>query len=201
MIDEIKEQIFTIKRWDNNKIIYNCKAQNILEAVERAVKEEVNLSYADLRSADLHSANLSSADLRSANLSSADLRAADLRAANLRSADLHSADLHYADLRSANLHSANLHYAKGVNPVMMLLAYYHINDKINLELMRYDCANLPEGKKLFAKWKKDDVCPYSEGTFQRVANFEQHKKLWSYGKSKTALQLWLMIKKYNEKKK
>jgi hypothetical protein len=70
-----------------------------------------DLSYADLRSANLSYADLSCADLRSANLRSADLSYADLRSANLRSADLSSADLSYADLRSANLRSADLRYA------------------------------------------------------------------------------------------
>ena len=80
----------------------------------------MNLSYAVLHSADLHSAdlryaNLHSADLRYANLSSADLSYADLHSADLRSvnlsyADLHSTDLRYADLRSAYLRSADLSY-------------------------------------------------------------------------------------------
>ncbi|MFA5378081.1 MAG: pentapeptide repeat-containing protein [Dehalococcoidia bacterium] len=65
-----------------------------------------DLSYADLRSADLRSADLSYANLRYANL-----RSADLSYANLRSADLRSADLSYANLRSADLRSADLDFS------------------------------------------------------------------------------------------
>ena len=56
-----------------------------------------DLSYADLRSANLSGANLSYADLRSADLSYADLRSADLRSADLSGANLRSADLSGAD--------------------------------------------------------------------------------------------------------
>ena len=45
-------------------------------AVKWAIKEKANLSYADLRYANLSYANLSSADLRAANLSYADLSSA-----------------------------------------------------------------------------------------------------------------------------
>ncbi|HBB5570575.1 TPA: pentapeptide repeat-containing protein [Listeria monocytogenes] len=64
--------------------------------------ERANLSYADLRRADLNGANL-----RGANLSYADLNGADLRGANLRGANLSYADLNGADLRGANLNWIN----------------------------------------------------------------------------------------------
>jgi len=75
--------------------------------------KRADLSYANLRSANLSYADLSSADLRYANLSYANLSStnlhyADLSYANLRSADLRSTNLHYANLHSANLHSTNL---------------------------------------------------------------------------------------------
>jgi len=60
--------------------------------------ERANLSYANLRSA-----NLSYADLSYANLRSADLSSANLSYANLSYADLSSADLSYANLSYANL--------------------------------------------------------------------------------------------------
>jgi len=69
---------------------------------------KLDLSYADLRSANLSDANLSSSDLRSANLSSSDLISADLSYADLRSANLSSSDLISADLRSADLSYADL---------------------------------------------------------------------------------------------
>ena len=86
-------------------------------AVNWAIKNKAdlsyaNLSYANLRSADLSYANLSSADLSSADLSYANLRSADLSYANLRSADLSYANLRSANLSYANLRSANLRSAK-----------------------------------------------------------------------------------------
>jgi hypothetical protein len=100
------------KRWDLS-IIFECEADSMKLAVELAIKNNANLSSANLSSADLSSANLSSADLSSAdlrwaNLSSANLSSANLSSANLRWANLSSADLRWANLSSANLSSADL---------------------------------------------------------------------------------------------
>jgi len=86
-----------------SKILFEFETDSIKICFEKAVEAKANLSYADLRSANLSSANLSYADLSSANL-----RSANLSSANLSSADLSYADLSYANLRSANLSSANL---------------------------------------------------------------------------------------------
>jgi hypothetical protein len=109
-------------RWYGT-VIFECEAENIREACEKAVTQgqslstadlrDANLSAADLRAADLRDANLraadlSAADLRDANLSAADLRAADLRDANLSAADLRDANLSAADLRAADLSAADL---------------------------------------------------------------------------------------------
>ena len=64
---------------------------------------KADLSYANLRGADLISA-----DLRGANLRGADLRGADLRGANLCNADISGADLRDACLSGANLRGADL---------------------------------------------------------------------------------------------
>lgn len=58
--------------------------------------------------ADLSFANLRGANLRDANLRGANLLDADLRGANLRDADLRGADLRGANLSCANLSNANL---------------------------------------------------------------------------------------------
>ncbi|EAC2264233.1 pentapeptide repeat-containing protein [Listeria monocytogenes] len=73
--------------------------------------ERANLSYADLRRADLSGANLRGANLSYADLRRADLSGANLRGANLSYADLRRADLSGANLRGANLRRANLSYA------------------------------------------------------------------------------------------
>ena len=77
---------------------------------------KANLSYADLRDANLCGANLRYAYLRNANLcganlGNANLRNADLRDANLCGANLGNANLRGADLCCAELRYANLRYA------------------------------------------------------------------------------------------
>ena len=73
--------------------------------------ECANLSYVNLRNAELNGANLSDADLSYANLSGANLSGTDLRDANLRGADLKYANLRGADLRGADLSGAYLNGA------------------------------------------------------------------------------------------
>jgi len=75
-----------------------------------------NLKEANLRESDLRQANLSWADLREANLREADIREATLMEAylsnaNFREADLGEANLKDADLRGANLFKTNLSQA------------------------------------------------------------------------------------------
>ncbi|MBC1807646.1 pentapeptide repeat-containing protein [Listeria sp. FSL L7-0993] len=81
----------------------------------RANLRYTDLSYADLRGANLSNANLGNANLRYtdlsyANLSNADLRGADLGNVDLRSADLSNADLSYTNLRGADLGNVDLSY-------------------------------------------------------------------------------------------
>lgn len=90
--------IFKIRNRLNNKVIYSCKAKNLKEAVEKAVRKKVNLDYANLSYADLRYANLSYADLSYADLSYANLSYADLSYANISSADLRFASLRYTNL-------------------------------------------------------------------------------------------------------
>ena len=90
-------------------------------AVRWAIENDVDLSGAILRYANLYGANLREADLTEANLYGANLREADLteahlsyvnlHGANLRGADLTEADLTEAHLSYVDLHGANLHGA------------------------------------------------------------------------------------------
>ena len=89
---------FEIKHRYSGELLFSIETETMKMAVEAAIKQKANLSYADLSSADL-----SYADLRCANL-----RYADLRCANLRSANLRCANLSYANLSSADLSSADL---------------------------------------------------------------------------------------------
>ena len=76
------------------KLLYTAEnATDVRTALEQAVKEKVDLRYANLRSADLRYADLGYADLRSADLGSANLGSANLRYANLGSANTYQSPL------------------------------------------------------------------------------------------------------------
>ena len=63
---------------------HTCEDNSVKKTVEKAVKNNVSLRYANLSAAYLCGADLRSADLRGAYLRDADLRGADLRGADLR---------------------------------------------------------------------------------------------------------------------
>ena len=105
--------------------IINCKTKetiiedsnlSIRELVESAVKDGVDLAYADFRYKNLQNVDFSGADLEGADFCSADLysvkfclsnlRRAKFIDANLRGAYLGGANLKYADLSRAELDGA-----------------------------------------------------------------------------------------------
>ncbi|EAD8625528.1 pentapeptide repeat-containing protein [Listeria monocytogenes] len=102
-----------------------------------------NLSYADLRRADLSGANLRGANLRRANLSYADLRRADLSCANLRVANLSYADLSYANLRRADLNWINWRDVVGLTVIAVQINTTRKNNQItyikDLEIWTTGC--------------------------------------------------------------
>lgn len=63
--------------------IFECGCRTLKKCLVEAVKNKVNLSYADLSNANLRGADLSNADLRGAKLWGANLSNADLSNANL----------------------------------------------------------------------------------------------------------------------
>ena len=70
--------MITIKRWDNDEVIYTSNKETIKEAVEEAVANKISLAYVDLFGTDLSEADLSEADLSNANLNNINLSKADL---------------------------------------------------------------------------------------------------------------------------
>jgi uncharacterized protein YjbI with pentapeptide repeats len=84
-------------------------AVNLTEAeLSSADFSEANLSQVTLNRALLRGSNLSEANLKGAQLQDADLSGANLRNANLQEANLQGANLKRADLRDADLAGANL---------------------------------------------------------------------------------------------
>ncbi len=47
-----------IKSWRDSNVIFSCEAENIREAVMKAINQKVDLSYANLSYADLSYADL-----------------------------------------------------------------------------------------------------------------------------------------------
>ena len=88
-----------------------CDEGGVQVNLSYANLRDANLSYANLRDANLRDADLSGANLREANLRSAYLSGAHLIGANLREANLRNANLIGANLREANLRNANLRNA------------------------------------------------------------------------------------------
>ena len=86
------------------KVLFALEKENntIKDTLEEAVRNNVNLEYADLRNANLKNANLENANLRNANLKNA----------NLINANLENVNLENANLENVNLINANLEYAK-----------------------------------------------------------------------------------------
>ena len=109
---------------------------SIRHTVEEAVRQNISLSRADLRGADISFAYLKGVNLIRANLSCADLRDANLRNANIRNADLTHAYFGNTDFRDTNLRGANLRDAD-------------FRDAKNIPFMP---TYLPEGE--FIAWKK-----------------------------------------------
>jgi len=174
---------------------------NLIEAnLSRANLSRANLSGANLSWADLSWANLSGANLIEANLSGADLTRANLSGADLTRANLSGANLSWADLTraylsGAYLSGANLSRAKiaGVKcpaPTMVLLAHWgEVSPDLCRDLMRFDAANCPNGRKRFAAWAAGGLCPYNGADVQRCANFTEHRGHYTLGPAQSALKL------------
>ena len=94
-----------ITNWINDGVIFEYETENntIKDTLEMAVKQGVNLQYANLKDADLHHTNLEGANLKGANLSIADLSFANLKGANLTDANLTFINLIGANLKNISI--------------------------------------------------------------------------------------------------
>jgi len=172
-------------RWSRD-VIYETKASSLKEAVQKAVKKNVNLRGADLRNVDLRNVDLRGTDLRGADLEGADLRGTDLRGTDLEGADLRGTDLRNVDLRGADLRGANLEGAEiefHLFPSIRLLSSMPLGElpnNLTLELMRRDAYAHPHPDR-FDDWAKNQGdCPYQNE--DRFWYFQEKKELWKAGK-------------------
>ena len=149
------------------KVLYECAADTIKDALIAAVASQANLSRADLSRAHLSQANLSGADLSGANLSR-------------------------ADLSWANLSGADLSRAK-LCPTSVLLAHWGVlPEAITIKLMRLDASAHPN-PEAFDVWFNGGACPYSYVRVCRVANFAEKKELWSPGPPPTIWEAMCLV--------
>jgi hypothetical protein len=142
------------------EVLYSAEVSTIKELVERAIREKINLSDADLRGANLSwanlcGANLSGADLCGAILYDADLYDADLSGADLCGADLYDADLSGADLCGAILYDADLSGAdlSGANLSDADLGSAKLRGVIGLDSVKKSLQHVPEEGEVVG-WKK-----------------------------------------------
>jgi hypothetical protein len=96
-------KIKIVDRWDSQRVLYECEAETLRDAVLNAIAAGARLVNADLAGADLTDADLTDADLSGADLARADLAGADLARADLAGADLTDANLSGANLAHADL--------------------------------------------------------------------------------------------------
>lgn len=82
----------SIRNRKTKAVIFSGTFKSMREALEKAVSENVSLSYADLTRARLDNANLDGADLRHAGLEGASLAGANLSEADLSHANLRGVD-------------------------------------------------------------------------------------------------------------
>ncbi len=110
--------------------------------------EKIDLSWADLREADLsqlvlNAASFEGAYLQGANLSEADLSQSKFQGANLQDANLSGTNLMHAELTGANLRRADLRWANLRQAELLEIIPY---DATNLEGADLREANLKEAK-------------------------------------------------------
>ncbi len=103
---------YQLQRIDG-QMIYSAETNSWKECVEKAVQEDIDLSYAHLANTDLRAAKLTGARLHGVCL-----EGADLYMAHLQNADLSAANLKYVVLVDADLRNANLSGAVLINTVL-----------------------------------------------------------------------------------
>ncbi len=149
-IPSIDSPLF-IKNQFTEEVIFSAKAESIKDLVEMAITQGVDLSEAELTSANLFGlrgtrSNLSGAMLFRANFTGADLSEAVLAGAELSEARIANAVLAGADLSNANLSQAD---AQGSNFSGARLVQTNL-DNARLQKADFRNADLTESRMVGA---------------------------------------------------
>lgn len=92
-----------IRNHTNKKIIYEGNFNNIIECLDQATQDNVNLEYADLRYTNLQCINIDSSKLSYADFCGANLNHANISEAKLNNIDFSGASLIGACLAESDL--------------------------------------------------------------------------------------------------
>ena len=175
------ETTITIRRWDNGNVIFShtCEYNTISKTINEAVKQHVDLAYADLHNRFLSEIDMSDVNLTNANLNyttivNSVLIKANLSYASLKSCNIKYSDLGYIDLSSACLENALLSYVNmsysvlknaDFNNARLVLTNWSFVDvsdtnlkEVEFDSVRFDCINFNRAKGI------NDQCP-KEGSF------------------------------------
>ena len=98
------------------EILFACSSENntILKTLEKAVRDGVNLAYADLRDVSFKGGRFKGGRFRDADLRCSDFSGADFRRANFIGANCLGVDFTGADCRGADLRGA-YYYKKQID--------------------------------------------------------------------------------------
>lgn len=142
--------LIQIKRYDNNTLIYEGHHETAKQCIEQAITENITLSHADLRYANLQGANLDGAamphaqldhvNLSGANISECDLSHASLKAAHLPDSCLCESDLTHcrfdgASFGATDITAAILDYAAFSTPSALSLDFQGARSMIDCTYM------------------------------------------------------------------
>jgi hypothetical protein len=132
-------QIKSIQR----KVLYECSCNTYKEALEKAVRDNVDLSFAELSGLNLAGADLKGANLENADLSCTNCKATIFHGANLKNAFFEDVIAHYSNFINANLRKAYLGCTifrnSTFNYADLTGAYF---EHSNLRGATFNCTNL-----------------------------------------------------------
>ena len=148
-----------IKNHWTGEVIFSheCEDNTLKKTVEEAIRQQVDLSYSNLRDSNLSGSDLSGSDLSYSNLSGSDLSGSNLSGSNLRDSNLSGSDLSYSNLRCSDLRDSNL---SGSNLSGSNLSYSNLSGS-NLSYSNLSGSNLRGSNLSYSNLRDSE---YDEGT-------------------------------------
>ena len=109
------------------KILFEVKKEkSAKELLEQAVRQNTDLTYSNLKGADLRCCDLRGCELEDVDLKGTDLEGANLKNSNLRGCNLRGADLTYSNLMGCDLRGTDLTYSNLVGADLEINKIKHL---------------------------------------------------------------------------